>query len=250
MKRDTVWAFVLWAILTAGGILLARALNIVPVAASEEAGVIDDAMRRLLLYSIPVLAFVVTVLVYSVVRFRSLGEPTEDGPPVHGHGGFSVGWLVVTAGLATLVFVSPGLTGLRELTSNKSADLLIRAQGVQWHWDYAFPEYGLTLENPTELVLPVGMRIEFQITSKDVIHSFWIPAFRLKEDAVPGQVTTMYVTPTKTGSFEGDPNFRAECAELCGIGHARMLTRVRVVSEQEFLSWVQQMGGQVPGTGA
>ncbi|MCS7295733.1 MAG: cytochrome c oxidase subunit II, partial [Dehalococcoidia bacterium] len=78
----------------------------------------------------------------------------------------------------------------------------------------------------------------------DVVHSFWIPAFRMKIDAIPGRTTYMVVRPVVTGSFDDDQAFRVQCAELCGLDHAKMWLPVRVVEREEFEAWVQQMKAQ------
>jgi cytochrome c oxidase subunit 2 len=82
--------------------------------------------------------------------------------------------------------------------------------------------------------------VKFEITGTDVLHSFWVPAFRMKIDAVPGKVTTLYVTPTVVGAFDDDPNMRVQCAEICGTGHARMRTQVVVVEPDEFEEWLAE----------
>ena len=96
------------------------------------------------------------------------------------------------------------------------------------------------IEDADELVLPIHQVIEFRITSSDVLHSFWIPGFRQKMDAVPGRVTTFQVTPTIETSFAESTQMRVQCAEICGTGHARMRTRVLVLSEAEFESWITE----------
>ncbi len=90
-------------------------------------------------------------------------------------------------------------------------------------------------------MLPMGQRVRFDVTSIDVLHAFWIPAFRMKIDAVPGMVTTVYATPDKTGTFQDDYGFRLQCAEMCGTFHSKMMLPVRVVETGEFDDWVAQM---------
>lgn len=101
-------------------------------------------------------------------------------------------------------------------------------------------------------MLPVNRSVRFEITSLDVLHSFWVPGFLMKIDAVPGRTTLMSLTPTRTGSFQTDPNLRVQCAELCGIAHARMRIPVRVVSDEEFDDWVAEQAGNAaaPSDGA
>jgi len=95
-----------------------------------------------------------------------------------------------------------------------------------------------------EIVLPVDRRVRFEVTSTDVVHSFWVPAFRMKVDAVPGLTTTVYITPNRTGSLADDNGFRLQCAELCGFGHYVMGVPVRVVEQGEFEAWIAQQGGR------
>ncbi len=88
--------------------------------------------------------------------------------------------------------------------------------------------------------MPVDERIKFLVTTpdNDVLHSFWIPAFRMKIDSVPGRVTEVFITPTETGSFDDNVNLRIQCAELCGPGHATMAMEVRVLEKAEFDEWL------------
>ena len=90
----------------------------------------------------------------------------------------------------------------------------------------------------TELVLPIDERVRFDITSIDIVHSFWIPGFRQKLDAVPGRITKLYITPTELGDGNIDSTLRVQCAELCGTNHATMAVPVRVVSQEDFDAWL------------
>ncbi len=235
MRRDYVSAAVLWVVLTVVGEILAARADIFPPAAAEEARIVDDAFRLLTLLSVPVFAFVLAVLLYSLARFRVRGEPQQDGPPLHGRGPVPWIWLLVTTALAVYVIFNPGLRGLAELRANPTADLVVRVEGSRWLWRISYPQYGVTTR---EVVLSVGRRVRFDVTATDVLHSFWIPAFRVKIDAVPGMTTRIFVTPTATGSFEGNFHLRLQCAELCGLGHHLMHSPVRVVEAIEFEEWV------------
>ena len=259
MSRDALRVVLLWLVLTLLGELIVFGMDIYPVVGSVEAEHIDEAIRLLFILAVPVFAFVVAVLVYSVTRFKA-GDEAEEGPAIYGHTVFSIGWLVVTSALAALLFYNPGYTGWRFLKEAEQAeDLVVQITAAQWHWHVTYPQYGLTLksrpigfermEENAVLALPVERRVKFEITSDDVIHSFWIPAFRMKIDAVPGIVTTMYVTPSRVGDFEEDFNYRVQCAELCGAGHPRMNMRVAVMEPEAFEEWIaeqkrmQEMGG-------
>jgi len=136
------------------------------------------------------------------------------------------------------MIIHPGITGLRELRAhaNEPPDLLVQVKGARWFWMVTYPEYGVVATK--ELVLPVGERVHFEVSSIDVLHSFWIPAFRTKIDAVPGKITKTYVTPDVVGSYDDDVNVRIQCAELCGLGHNLMRLPVRVVTQEEFQVWI------------
>lgn len=244
-RRDLWRAALVWLVLVVIGELIVTQVNMLPPGLAAQAEEIDFAFNILLVYSVPVFAFVVTVLGYSIARWRVREPegPDGDGVPIKDHKGFSWGWFVVTAGLAALLFTYPGLTGLLALAEEPEPDLVVEVEAVQWHWNIAYPELGLSMENAPEMVLPVGSTVRFDITSRDVIHSFWVPAFRIKQDAIPGQTTVAYVTLTETGTYGTNSSLRLQCAELCGTGHARMYIPIRVVSSEEFQAWISQMGG-------
>ncbi len=250
MRRDILIVALAWITLTVVGEVLLALYYSFPLAAAEEATLVDDAFRVLMVLAVPVVAFVLASLVYSIFRFRRRGEPAEDGPPIHGQKWVIGTWFLVTSALTVVVIIFPGVTGLLDIRDNddKEPDLVVRVQGSQWIWLNTYPQQGVV--SVQELVLPVGKRIRFEVTSTDVLHSFWIPAFRMKIDAVPGLITTTTVTPNKVGSFEDLPDcpychfsFRLQCAELCGEHHTTMVTPVRVVEPEVFEAWVAQ---QVP----
>lgn len=235
-RRDIVVFAVAWLASTIALELWALNGQVHPFAASKEAEIVDGAFDLLLYLGIPVFTFVLVFLIYAVIRFRG-GD--GDGSPIHTNRRFVYSWVAITAGLAIFVTINPGLTGLAELAADPNADLTVDVTSEQWNWTFRYVDHDVTLEGADELVLPEGRRVLLRVTSTDVIHSLWIPAFRIKADAVPGRIHDVYLTPTESGSFSGDPNFRVQCAEMCGTGHARMRTDVRVVGEGEFESWIE-----------
>ncbi len=237
MWRHAGFVALIWIILTAALEILALNINIFPVAASEEAILIDESFQLLLLMAIPVFTFVIVFLGYSLLVFRGTGE-IKHNPARQGLNRVAVAWLIVTSVLAVFVIFNPGFVGMNKLESNNTYDLEMKVEAVQWHWNFSFPEYGVTLNNAREIRLPVGRRVRVELTSQDVIHSFWVPAFRLKQDAVPGRVATLYFTPNRTGSYNEDFNYRVQCAELCGTGHDGMRTPLAVVQPDEFEEWI------------
>lgn len=239
MKRDLIIVGILWIILVAVGEYLSLSVDLHPRAASDKGEDIEKAFRILLVMAVPVFAMVVAVLVYSMLRHRAGGqEAPEDGPAYFGRGAVPVAWFAITAGLTMLVMIFPGLTSLAKVVDNPPADLVVDVKGVQWTWLIGYP--GQAVENQRELVLPVDQTVRFNVTSLDVLHSFWVPRFAMKIDAVPGKTTGFTIKTTEVGSFQDDPLMRVQCAELCGLSHGRMTIPVRVVTAQEFQQWVNE----------
>jgi cytochrome c oxidase subunit 2 len=244
MKRDYVIAGALWLALTAVGEAAAALVDFYPVARSDKGEEIEKAFRILVAFAIPVLAFVVAVLVYSVLRHRTGDTPPEDGPAFHGRGLVPFAWFGVTTGLTFLIMVYPGLISLPKVVNNDpNPDLLVEVTGFRWQWRFVYPEHDIdiigTPDEIPQMVLPVDRTVRFEIQSTDVLHSFFIPAFLMKADAVPGLTTVVTLRPTEIGSFQTDPMLRVQCAELCGLRHGTMMALVAVVTEQEFDEWVR-----------
>jgi cytochrome c oxidase subunit 2 len=241
-RGDFLRATIIWVVLSIVGdaivFLLApnwAALGALPPVAS---GLADDINKVLLVFtylSVPVFVMVVVYGGYSLIRFRTRGRPTSDGPKVRSHRLLQETWIAVTLILVTFLWVY-GVYFLNQANAAPTGNVLhVQVTGEQWLWDYHYPQYGNLAG--TTLVLPVNRPVEFDITSIDVQHSFWIPALGIKEDAVPGEVTHQHVTPTVIG------NYAVRCAELCGIYHAYMNTPVQVVSAYDFESWASEQHG-------
>lgn len=247
MSKHLIATAFFWIVLTAIGEGLAL-LDLFPAVGSVEAEDFDQIFRILLFMGIPVFTFVVAILVYAMLGFRSRGVPEEDGPAMHGTGMVPKIWLGVTGGLAILVMIYPGLTGLAKLQSNvngygwgdEDPEMVINVTAFRWSWQFDYADAGVRLlRTPgTDLVLPNDTVIKFDINSNDVVHSFWIPAFRMKIDAIPGRTTTMTVKTREMAAFYEDSAFRVQCAELCGLAHSDMQFPVRVVSKAEFNDWL------------
>lgn len=244
--REEITAALLWVALTVIGEVALWNVHLLPARYSDTAHISDDAFLVLTRLGIPVFAFVVAVLVVSLLRFRSRGEPAEDGEPIRGSARTVKTWLGVTGGLAVLVIFYPGIHGVVELqrassaSTGEEAPLVVRVEAARWAFTVTYPDVGV--ETGEELVLPVDRPVRFEVTSVDILHSFWIPAFRAKIDAVPGLTTVTTVTPERTGSFEEDHMLRLQCAELCGLAHAQMVMPVRVVDQAAFDAWLLEQG--------
>lgn len=227
----------IWAVLTAVGMYWALTAEFNPHGYAMEAHIIDNAFRTMMIMAVPVFTFVVAALGYSIMRFRASGDPPPDGPHITGNRTITVSWLAVTSGLAAAVIINPGVVGMMELVHPPQTDVVVDVTSMRFAWRFRYPQYDIT---SSELVLPVNKRATFEVTATDVLHSFWIPAFRIKIDAVPGMTTTTSAMPMHTGDYTHDDQLRVQCAELCGLGHYLMKAPVRVVEQAEFEAWIKQ----------
>jgi len=240
LNRHALIAVALWILISAAGFIAVLTYDPFPIAAAEQATLIDDAFKLLTLLAVPVFAMVVAFLLYSAFRFRRSVDGGEDGPPIRGNNKIAVAWLAASTALTIAVIIHPGITGLNEIRAHdgKPVDLVVQIESSRFAWSLIYPEQKIKARK--ELVLPINAVTRFKINSRDVIHSFWIPAFRIKIDAVPGIETTIVATPNKLGNYDDNINFRVQCAELCGLGHAKMSIPVRVVEKEEFDEWIAQ----------
>jgi cytochrome c oxidase subunit 2 len=181
-------------------------------------------------------SLIVVLMLYSVVVFRRRDGDMEDGIHVEGHTGLEIVWTVVPL-ILVLVFGYLGVVTLNQVTQAAENEVVVRVNGFQWSWSFEYDE-GFTT---AELVLPVNRRARMEMTSRDVLHSFWVPEFRVKQDLVPGQTTVVRFTPIDVGEY------KLRCSELCGLSHYSMLAPVRVVEEEEYNRWLgEQMATSAP----
>lgn len=215
----------------AAAAVIAVAIPWLPDQATEEADWIDFVFWFTTVICILIFTLVASVTVYSVLKFRVRPDDDSDGPPIHGHTGLEIAWTAIPAGLVTAIAVV-STVALAQNQSVPEDRLTVEVTARQFAWRFKYPEYG-GIESGT-LYLPKGRTTQLELTALDVIHSFWVPEFRQKQDAVPGQVTRVALTPTKTGRYT------VMCTELCGLGHALMRTRALVLEEAEFESWARE----------
>ena len=199
-----------------------------PDQASKEAEAIDGVYWFVAIICGVIFAVVAGVSVYAGWKFRAGPDDTEDGAPIHGHTGLEITWTIIPTILVTAMSVYSGVV-LTQIERLPDDHRVIKVTAQQFAWRF---EYGDEKLTTGELVLPVDETVELQLTAEDVIHSFWVPQWRVKKDAVPGIVTDVVVTPTKEGRFP------VICTELCGLGHAAMRARAVVLSAGEFDQWV------------
>ena len=189
----------------------------------------------------PVMALVLIYGVYAMIVWRYREGDEEDGPPIHGNTRISVTWIAVTSAIVlslavfgTVELVKPAGAGAGEGNTpiwkpGGGTPLQVQVLGQQWRFTYRYPQFGGF--ETTSLVLPVGQNVQFNVTSLDVIHSFWAYQLGVKADANPGVNNVAYTKPEHTGKVQ------VRCAELCGLWHADMTTVGQVVSVSAFNGW-------------
>jgi len=215
--------------------VVALSINWLPVAASEEAKRIHFVYWFATVICIGVFSVVAAVLTYCVLKFRAAPDDDSDGPPIHGHTKLEIVWTAIPAVLVTAISIVSAVV-LAQNSKAGSDPLVVKVTAVQFAWKFTYPDgksYGF-------LTLPKGRHVKLDITSNDVIHSFWSPELSQKQDAVPGQHNTIVVTPTRTGTFP------VICTELCGLGHALMRSHVTILTADAFSRWLKS-GGQTKG---
>jgi len=236
VRRGSIVQLVLIGVV-AGGIATAVALipNWLPPSASDEAGRIDFVFWFVTGICIFIFAIVTAVIAYAVLRFRVKPDDDTDGPPIHGHTGLEIAWTAIPAVLVTAIAIVSAIVLAKDDAAG-SNPLRVNVTAQQFYWSFSYPQFGN--KKSSVLRLPVDRSVVLRMTAKDVIHSFWVPEFRQKQDVVPGIHPTLHITPNRVGTYP------VICTELCGLGHALMRSRAIVMEPDAFRRWA---GGKGPG---
>lgn len=197
-----------------------------------------------------IVLIVVAVMIYIIVKFNAKSNPV---PMKFSHNvKLEIIWTIIPV-IILIIIAIPSIKILRYAEKTADPDLTIKVVGYQWYWHYSYPEHQniefdsymipdseikpgqfRLLEVDNRVVIPVNKVVKFIITAADVIHSFAVPAFGIKTDAVPGRINETWVKVTKPGVYYG------QCSELCGVNHGFMPIAIEVVSEEEFMAWVSK----------
>jgi cytochrome c oxidase subunit 2 len=198
---------------------------------SDFARIGDDVQDTTFYWALGVFILVEGALVYSIFRFR--GRPDDPEPSqIHGNTTIEIIWTLIPALILAAIAV-PTVKGIFETNQTPPNSMKIEVIGHQWWWEFRYPDAGITTAN--EMYIPQGKTVEVIINSADVVHSFWPPRFAGKRDVFPGRETRLWWKADSTGLFPG------QCAEYCGIQHARMAFQVRSVSTSDFDAWIEHM---------
>ncbi|MEA2185625.1 MAG: cytochrome c oxidase subunit [Solirubrobacteraceae bacterium] len=236
------WMVVHGAIASAFGIAAGLAIDWFPQQASTQSSAIDHLYDVLIWVSVPIFVTVMIIVLFSVQNFRMRpGEENLDGPPIHGNTRLEIIWTAIPA-IILVVLCSYAWIVLNDIEEAKAGEMRINVTGQQFAWSYEYPQPGGKPIKSNVLYLIKDQPVRFNVKALDVIHDFWVPAFRLKIDAVPGITTRYRVTPDRLGSYP------VVCAELCGLGHSVMRSRANVVTRADFNKWIA--GKKAPAAAA
>ena len=234
MRRGSIVQLILFALVaSAAGLTLALVPGWLPEQASDEAGRIDFVFWFVTAICVFIFAVVASITIYAIWKFRAAPDDDSDGPPIHGHTGLEIAWTAVPTVLVTAIAIVSAIV-LAKDDAQGANPLRIEVTGQQFFWSYRYPGYDN--KESSVLRLPVNRSVVLRMTAKDVIHSFWVPEFRQKQDLVPGIHPTLHITPNKVGTYP------VICTELCGLGHALMRSRVVVMEPDKFDAWASKKG--------
>ena len=246
--------------------------GLMPIAASSDAGDVDELFNFMMTIATGLFLIVEGVLVYSLFKFRRRKDDSTDGPPVEGNVPLEIFWTAIPTVIVFILAIysfeiynrmgglDPMVSGdsgpmiahgnhhseLVALDSNRKNIALglgvspgskqgvdpleVKVNGIQYAWIFTYPDSGVI---SGEIHVPVNRPVALKMTAGDVIHAFWLPEFRIKQDVIPGRETSLVFTPNKVGQYP------VVCAELCGAYHGGMKTQLYVESEEDYQKWVQ-----------
>jgi cytochrome c oxidase subunit II len=243
-RRTAAQMIIVGVVASVLGVIAGLLIHWFPPAASTQADKIDTLWDVLIVASVPVFVLVTTVIGFSILNFRMRpGEEGIDGPPIHGNTRLEVIWTAIPATLIVGLVVYAYVV-LRDIEKSPALaagqkERVVQVFGEQFAWTFQYNEGGKRFTS-AQLYLPADESVRFDVRSKDVIHDFWVPDFRMKIDAVPGITTHYRVTPKPSAIGE----HQIVCAELCGLGHAFMRQTAHVMPGPAFNAWVQRASRQ------
>lgn len=230
------------ALLPAGGLL--AGCSTLPQTPLDPKGPVAQVQTGLLLYTLYIaLAIgiaVTAVLLYVVFRFRARPGQTEVPRQIRGNHVLEIIWTVIPILILTSV-AFPTVEAAFSTATPPDGAMTVRAVGYRWWFGFEYPDLGIVTAN--ELRIPVGQPVRLELTSNDVIHSFWVPKLAGKTDMIPGRINIAWIQADEPGVYLG------QCAEFCGDSHANMRFTVKAMAPEEFEAWVRQRQGMARGPG-
>jgi len=227
--RHFVIIAVLVGIVTVLTYLGLNSIGLMPVEASTQSIPIDWLFNLEIKLIAFFFALIMVPLVYSLVVFRRKDGDESDAAHIEGHTGLEITWTAIPLVLVIALGII-GADNLRQVRAVDPQAIEVQVVAFQWGWRFQYPQ-GFS---SNKLYLPVNQQVVLKMQSLDVIHSFWVPEFRLKQDVVPGRVEDYRITPNRIGEY------MVRCAELCGTSHSYMEAAVVVVSQVNYDAWVSE----------
>jgi cytochrome c oxidase subunit II len=217
--------------------------------ASTAAPKIDDLLNVMIVLSSFVFSIVTVMLTYALWRWRAKPGDESDGEPIHGNTKLEVTWTVIPTVIVLFGAIYSWIV-LGNIETKAADALPVNVTAQQYKWTFNYPQSNGKVVSSNRLVVPEGRQLQLHLTSLDVVHSFWVPEWRIKRDLVPAGPggndidDEVEVTPDRVGTYE------VVCTELCGFGHATMRAPVQVVSPADYEIWLkkQPQVKPVPGT--
>lgn len=209
-----------------------------PAAVTEQGRAVNDLWNIFLVPAVAVAAIVWGLTTLAIVRFRRRSSTPPDLPPqVAGNRRLEIVWTVVPVTIVAVLFVLT-LGAVARINAPSDGGIDVAVSAFRWQWQFDYPDEGVRVvglpDVPAEMVVPVGEPVHVTLRSPDVIHSFYVPAFLFKRDAVPGRPNQFVFTVEQVGAYGG------QCAEFCGIYHDRMKLTVRAVSRSDYEAWLAE----------
>jgi cytochrome c oxidase subunit 2 len=216
-----------------------------PTSVTDQGRVVNDLWNIFLVPAIAVAAIVWGLITIAILRFRRRAStPPEPPPQIAGHTGLEVVWTVIPIAIVAVLFILT-VGAVNRIYGRTDGGIGVNVTAFRWQWQIDYPADGVSVvglpDDPAVMVVPVGEPVHVTLTSPDVIHSFYVPVFLFKRDAIPGRPNAFEFTVEEEGTYRG------QCAEFCGVNHDRMMFSVRAVPRAEYEAWLsEQRAG--PGT--
>jgi cytochrome c oxidase subunit II len=216
--------------------------------ASTQADQIDTLLNVMIILSSFVFAIVLVMLGYCIWKYRAKPGDESDGEPIHGNTKLEVIWTVIPTAIVLFAAIYSWIV-LGDIETKAADALPVNVTAQQFKWTFNYPLQNGQAATSNKLVVPSGRQLDLHLTSLDVVHSFWVPEWRIKRDLVPAGEggndidNTVTVTPDRLGTYN------VVCTELCGFGHSTMRALVQVVPPDQFASWLARQPRVKPQPG-
>jgi len=215
-----------------------------PQAATEQGRAIYSVYNLFMVAAAIVFVVVAGLVVWSVLRYRDDGSPGEPRQ-THGHNVIELLWTVIPLLIVCVLLVFSFRAQDKVNLQSANPPVTVRVTGFQWQWRFDYQGADVHVigvrGRPAEMVIPVGQPVHIRLTSADVQHSFYVPKFLYKRDAIPGRINDFDLTVKQAGTYQG------VCAFICGLAHSEMAFRVRAVPPDEFARWLREASAPAAG---